>query len=120
MLQAFVKALGSSQYDLLGNRIHGVFFFGTPHRGSELASWASILGRVLKAASLNTSTNHRLAKDLESKSRFLDYLSTSFLDRCSKLQIVSCYETSKMDFLNSLVSSRPGSRFPDPLSCLYE
>lgn len=40
-------------------------------------------------------------------------ISDSFLDGCSKLQIVSCYETSKMDLINCLVSSQAPT--DDPL-----
>lgn len=60
-----MKALASNGHHLLGNKIHGVVFFGTPHRGSELASWGSTLGKVLRAAPFITSTNVRLTRDLE-------------------------------------------------------
>ncbi|KAI2637009.1 hypothetical protein GGS26DRAFT_546781 [Hypomontagnella submonticulosa] len=89
-------------------------FFGTPHRGSGLASWANIIGNILRATSFGTSTNVQLAKDLQPKSRLLDFISTSFLDRCGKLKIISCYETSKMDFLNCIVVDKDSATLGIP------
>ncbi|KAI1409381.1 Alpha/Beta hydrolase protein [Hypoxylon sp. FL1857] len=102
--QAFNVAKENDKYTSIANHTKGVMFFGTPHRGSGLASWANILGNVLKAASLGTSTNVQLARDLEPESKLLERISESFISNCGKIQIVSCYETSKMKFLNCVVS----------------
>ncbi|WQF88920.1 Putative P-loop containing nucleoside triphosphate hydrolase, alpha/Beta hydrolase [Colletotrichum destructivum] len=103
--QAYLRALDSEKYMFLAKYINGVFFFGTPHKGSSLANWSTKTARLLRMASLGTSTNAQLSIDLEPNSR-LTQISRSFLDRCSGLHIVSCYETRKMDFLNALVVER--------------
>ncbi|KAF3353859.1 Bile pigment transporter 1 [Verticillium dahliae VDG1] len=103
--QAAIKAHENERYrDALSFRFHGVMFFGTPHRGSNLATWASVTANALRTVSFSTSTNARLAKDLEPTSRLLQHISTSFVDSCgAKLKTASFYETRKMDFLNCLV-----------------
>ncbi|KXH54055.1 ankyrin repeat protein [Colletotrichum salicis] len=101
--RAFIKANEDEKYMLLKKSIHSVFFFGTPHRGSSLAQWGTIMAQFLKTASLGTSTNTRLSKDLEPDSRLMDYISESFRLQCGNLKVVSCYETKKLGYLNSLV-----------------
>ncbi|KAK9774282.1 putative Ankyrin repeat protein [Seiridium cardinale] len=92
-----------SHYSKLLKCIHGVVFMGTPHRGSGLAQWGSILGSMLRAASVGNSTNSQLTKDLEENSRVLSVISESFIDRGQDLKIYSFYETEKLDYLNTLV-----------------
>lgn len=87
----------------LAKRISGVFFFGTPQKGSSLASWSTMTARLLKTASLGANTNTQLSKDLEPNSKRMANISEAFLKRCSSLKIISCYETLKMDYLNTLV-----------------
>lgn len=65
---------------------------------------------ILKAGSLATSTNSRLTKDLERKSRVLENISRSFTDRGKKLKIFSFYETEKMDLMNCKVNIKPSAR----------
>ncbi|KAI0840854.1 hypothetical protein F5Y06DRAFT_294126 [Hypoxylon sp. FL0890] len=104
--QAFNIAKEDDKYLTIEKHVQGVMFFGTPHRGSGLASWANIIGNVLKTASFGTSTNVQLARDLEPESKLLKYISESLLNKCGKLKIVSCYETSKMEFLNRVVVNK--------------
>ncbi|KAJ0341134.1 hypothetical protein COL922a_002588 [Colletotrichum nupharicola] len=101
--QAYLKALDSDEHMFLAKRISGVFFFGTPHKGSSLASWSTMTARLLKTASLGANTNTQLSKDLEPNSKRMANISEAFLKRCSSLKIISCYETLKMDYLNTLV-----------------
>ncbi|KAF4466981.1 ankyrin repeat [Fusarium albosuccineum] len=42
--QAFVRAHEIQRYHDVGNFARGVLFFGTPHRGSSLAGWGTMLG----------------------------------------------------------------------------
>jgi len=90
---------------MLEKRFSGVIFFGTPHRGSGVASLATMAARLLELTSFSTSTNTQLSKDLEPDSRRLRFVSDSFQYRCARheLKIVSCYETDKMDFMSTLV-----------------
>jgi hypothetical protein len=81
-----------------------VAFFGTPHCGSDLARWGSVFANILRSASFGISTNARLVKDLQSNSDVLRHISKSFAERGKGLEIVSFYETDRLDFLNCTVS----------------
>lgn len=78
-------------------------FFGTPHRGSALASWSTLLKNVVKAMSFGTTTNSKLSKNLESQSLSLQEISKSFVDRAKNLKMIIFYELDKLDFLNCRV-----------------
>ncbi|KAI1741319.1 hypothetical protein F4680DRAFT_447227 [Xylaria scruposa] len=104
--QACNIAYDKIRYQGIFKAITGVAFFGTPHRGSNMASLGNVLGAVLKAASFGINTNSQLLKDLERGSRVLDDITTTFINRKYAFQICSFYETEKMDFMNSLVVDR--------------
>ncbi|KAM7210098.1 ankyrin repeat protein [Rhypophila decipiens] len=115
--QAFLRAHENQNYELLADRFSGVFFFGTPHTGSSMASWASIMARLLKTAALGTSTNTLLSMELSPKSDVLDHISESFKERCNtrdKFRVISFYETCKMDYLNSLVVEKDSATLGIP------
>ena len=78
-------------------------FFSTPHKGSAMASFATVLGQVMKCASLGANTNTILLKDLQQHSPKLEQVSNTFLQLAGKLRIVSFYELNKMDYMNSVV-----------------
>ena len=86
--------------------IRSVFFFGTPHKGADLADWGYILANMIKTASLGTSTNAKLLNELRSRSEILQDISKSFVDRGKGLVIFSFYETDKMEYLNCKVCIR--------------
>jgi hypothetical protein len=98
--QALNRAHERERYHQLLEQVFGIAFFGTPHTGSSIASWSTILSKILRAASLGTSTNTQLSKDLESNSKILDKISKSFVERGKRLEIFSFYEVDKMEFLN--------------------
>ncbi|KAJ4319205.1 hypothetical protein N0V84_006487 [Fusarium piperis] len=104
--QAFVRAHELARYDDVRRCTRGVLFLGTPHRGSDLASWGTMLSAMLKAASFGTSTDTQLPKDLEPDSRDLERISQSFKARSAGLRIYSFYETEKMDFMKTVVVNR--------------
>ncbi|RDW70414.1 hypothetical protein BP5796_08811 [Coleophoma crateriformis] len=93
--QALIRAHERGRYSDLLAYIHGVAFFGTPHRGSAVASWGNIFANIAKTASLGTSTNAMLTRDLKERSGVLSQISTSFVERGGKLDIFSFYETDK-------------------------
>ena len=103
--QAYIRAHEVERYKNLAKLIRSVLFFGTPHRGSSLASWGTMLSSILKTASFGTSTNTQLPKDLETTSRDLDRITQCFKNKSSDLAIYSFYETEKMDFMKNVVSS---------------
>jgi protein SERAC1 len=102
--KALIRARERDRYTELLKKIRGVVFFGTPHSGSGVASWADILANVLKTASLRTSTNRGLIKDLKTTSEVLEDISRSFVDRSKALKIVSFYESDTMELINCKVS----------------
>lgn len=53
----------------------GIMFFGTPHLGSDLASWASLGSRLARLGGLN---ENRLINEIMSTSGFLDRVSSDF------------------------------------------
>jgi protein SERAC1 len=100
-----VKSHENDRFKFLLASVRGIMFFGTPHRGSSLATWGKILAKIGSAASLGTVVNTRLSKDLESQSNVLLEISKSFVHRAEYLQIFSFYETDKMSLLNSRVDA---------------
>jgi hypothetical protein len=103
--RAYLLADENTNYASLRKKMRGVMFFGTPHRGSPMAPWATVAARLLAAGSLGTSTNTQLAKDLEPNSEKLRFISDTFRYRALRdnLPIVSGYETNKLAFMGTLV-----------------
>ena len=101
--QSLVRARERDQFDELLRKIRGVVFFGTPHRGSSLADWGTMFANILKTASLGSSTNSQLSADLKERSKVLQSISKSFVDRSKSLSIISFYETEKPDWLSCRV-----------------
>lgn len=116
--KAIIKAHERDRYHDLLQSIHGVMFFGTPHRGSSLANWSTVLGNIASVASFGSKTNWKLSQNLQTESGQLHEISKSFVDRAKALQIISFYETDKMDFLNQRVVDEDSAvlGFPDEVS----
>jgi hypothetical protein len=76
-----------------------------------MASLATTLAKVLKAASLGGNTNTQLSKDLEPNSRVLENITKSFVPRTHDMRIYTFYETEKLDFLNTLVRCKSTGLF---------
>ena len=77
---------------------------GTPHQGSDSATYGAMCADMLKAASLGASTNSALLKELKKDSRKLGDISNSFTFLGADVPIRTFVETEKMKFLNSVVS----------------
>lgn len=90
--KALIRAHEDPEYSNILGHVYGVIFFGTPHRGSSLAKWNSIGANIVRAVSLNISTNV-LSKDLELRSDLLSDIAASWVHRGDNLEIVSFYET---------------------------
>ena len=75
-------------------------FMGTPHPGSDLASWGKILEVIAKAAMLHSTKN---IKDLENNSSTLMDVSEDFRSIVGKYYIVSFYEDTKIKGINKEV-----------------
>lgn len=69
-------------------------FFGTPHKGSDLAWWGKMATKIGKWAFLSPSK--QLLKDLERNSRPLRDVSEDFVSIVKRYKIVSYYESDKL------------------------
>ena len=80
-----------------------IIFLGTPHRGTDAASWGNFAAQVLKAVQMGTATNPSLLADLERNSETLGQISRQFVERGSTLVMKTFYETIKLNYMNRLV-----------------
>lgn len=89
----------SSNADYKDILVHtkGIAFLGVPHQGSDIAWWAGFAAKLLRNASIGTSTNVALLSDLEKGSTTLANISNQFVDRASNLIIYTFYETEKLN-----------------------
>jgi hypothetical protein len=81
--EAFTQALHRCQnsleprYQELADRVDTVMFLGTPHRGSDAASWGLLASNI--AAAALQDTNSALLTSLEVDSQILDLIQDDFL-----------------------------------------
>ncbi|KAG7059460.1 ankyrin repeat protein, partial [Colletotrichum scovillei] len=102
--QAVIMAhVQDRHYPCILDRIRGVVFFGTPHRGSSLATWDEIGTRIAKATTLGYATNSKLSSNPKVDSKFLKSVSESFAARGEEFEVRSFYETERMKGLNCKV-----------------
>jgi hypothetical protein len=67
------------------DRVNTVMFFGTPHRGSDIAGWGRIASNIANAALQDT--NGSLLTDLQVDSQVLDLIHDDFLKLLHKKNI---------------------------------
>ncbi len=78
---------------------------GTPHRGSQMASWADLLARVINAAFLGQAIRKDLLRELQPNSAALMEVSRQFVQRSTPLRIMSFIELQIERPLTQLVRS---------------
>lgn len=88
--------------DILDSTI-GIVFMGTPHRGSDLASWGLMATNLVNAASLGMGINKELLKTLKADSEMLAGISTQFVHRATPLKIRTFTEQQVERPLTTLV-----------------
>ena len=76
---------------------------GTPHRGSELASWALLLGNIINLATLGRGIRNGILRQLHPKSDELRNISRQFVHRTTTLKIISFIEQQVDETLKTLV-----------------
>ena len=79
----------------------GIIFLGTPHRGSEKASYEKVLAKV--ATTVMHKPAPALVKALRANSEALMRLTTDFRFQMSQYQVCSFYEMEPMRIFSSLV-----------------
>lgn len=97
----------SKLYGDLLSKIHGVVFLGTPHRGSDLAWWATFAAEILRTVQLGTGTNTHYVSALKRNSTEFANISQQWVERSEGVQIRTFFETERLSGV--LVSS--------PLAC---
>lgn len=86
----------SNLYGELLSKIHGIVFLGTPHRGSDVAYWASFPAKLLKALQLGTGTNTGYLKALTRNSEEFSCISQQWVERSRGLVIRTFFETDML------------------------
>jgi hypothetical protein len=86
----------SSLYGDLLDCVKAVVFFGVPHRGADLAYWATFASMILQTMQLGLGTNPNFVTDLQRNSRTFSDISKQFIERGDKLKIRTFYETEKL------------------------
>ena len=101
--QALVWANTEPQYQTLKDHTLGIVFFGTPHRGSEMANYGKTLANV--ATGVMHKPRSKLLNALQSNSDTLMRLTSTFKFRAPDMEIMTFYETKPMSMFSSLVST---------------
>jgi hypothetical protein len=105
--QALFQAKIEARYKNISESTIGIIFLGTPHRGSEKATYGKVLATV--ATGLLNKPPPRLVQALQENSGALMRLTTDFRFQLPNYQVYSFYETKPMRILSSLVSAEPCS-----------
>ncbi|OIW33004.1 hypothetical protein CONLIGDRAFT_570241, partial [Coniochaeta ligniaria NRRL 30616] len=92
--QALLTASIDQQYLLISQHTQGVVFMGTPHRGSDLAKWGSLLATVAKVAFL--SPKKEFLDNLHKNRKELIELSEDFIKIAAKYAFKSFYEENRV------------------------
>jgi hypothetical protein len=101
--QALIIAEQESPYKHIFNNTLGIIFFGTPHKGSSIANYATTLTRTLLI--LANKPNSELLESLRKGSPSLKQLGEEWKEHHDRRPygIVSFYETRTMKGLRDLV-----------------
>ncbi|KAL8371676.1 hypothetical protein RB595_001465 [Gaeumannomyces hyphopodioides] len=103
--QALRIARNEPRLAIVADSTKGIVFFGTPHRGTDVANWGELLAKV-KSASYGTRPRTKFLKLLRSNSNDLMDLSEDFRPIAQNYALVSFIEQniiSKLGF-NRVVS----------------
>ena len=73
---ASTRASADAHLQAVGSCTKGIIFMGTPHAGSNMASWADAIGRILQVRSVNVNKN--LINTLKSDSEVLRDVNDQF------------------------------------------
>ncbi|RPA89570.1 hypothetical protein L873DRAFT_1754902 [Choiromyces venosus 120613-1] len=102
--RSLVLAHEQPVYENILKSTRGIVFMGTPHRGSTIADWTTMLVSIVDSMLVvGTSMRSDLLKNLQTNSDALQQITNSFISRTSGLQIVTFYEQEITTPLKSLV-----------------
>lgn len=100
--QALIEARKQTSFHDLYKNTYATIFFGTPHRGSNIASWGRLLSGIAQATQIDTNDGILIDLDPESGSSKLEELRLDFDDilrdsqRARKLRVFSFQEEQGM------------------------
>ncbi|KAN0079157.1 Alpha/Beta hydrolase fold [Elaphomyces granulatus] len=110
--QALFQAKIEPQYQTISEVTVGIIFLGTPHRGSEKASYGEVLANVAR------TVMHKPAPDLinalRANSDALMRLTTDFRFQLPNYQVCSFYEMKPMPIFSSLIVEKHSSLLEIP------
>lgn len=99
-LQAMILAQERSRlYGGLLSKVYGVVFLGTPHRGSDLAWWATFAAEIIRTVQLGMGTNTHYVSALKRNSTEFANISQQWVERSENLQIRTFFETERLSGL---------------------
>lgn len=106
-LKALAWAHVEAQYSRIKDSTKGIVFFGTPHRGSDKATYGSILANV--ATTMMRKPSSKLINALKTNSDDLEELTARFRFQAPDYQILTFYEMKPMKMFSGLVRELPSS-----------
>jgi hypothetical protein len=80
---------------------------GTPHRGSELIPWTTLLSNLINVASIGQGIRKDLLRNLKTESNLLMGISRQFIHRTTPLKIMTFIEQQIERPLTTLVIPLP-------------
>ena len=92
----------SERYRAISRDTYGVLFMGTPHRGSDMAFWTTVFGKMADTLTLG-SIRTQLLQDLQPKSACLGTICSQFVERAQSLRIFTFYERLRIKGMPGLV-----------------
>ncbi|KAH7069381.1 Alpha/Beta hydrolase protein [Paraphoma chrysanthemicola] len=110
--QALRLANNEKAFDDIAQSTRGILFFGTPHRGADLAFWGDIIAKIAKTVFLNPK--RELIKDLKTNSQPLVQVSEDFRPIADKYKIVSFFEEDGILGTSNLVVPRSSALLEIP------
>jgi hypothetical protein len=69
---------------------YGIIFFGTPHQGTDSASWAKVLANI---ASIFRHTSTAILQHLERDSEWLEMQLVQYNSISSEIRTIFCFES---------------------------
>jgi hypothetical protein len=99
-----------SPYAHLADAVCGILFFGTPHRGADIAKWGERVANVFQLVTFGVAGNDEIVHALRRNSSELNEISKQFQGYLTRIAIRSFYETEKIGGM--LVVSRTTLPFP--------
>ncbi len=101
MSKALLLTRIEPQYVVVNEKTIGLIFLGTPHRGSDKATYGKVLSDV--ATTVVRRPNSKLLGALQTNSDALMRLASEFKHQLPQYKIVSFYETKPVGLFKGLV-----------------